>query len=95
MEVIDLGVDVVPAKVVEAVKANDVGIVALPGVLTLAINSMKATVQALKDSGMDDVKVIMGGAPVTQEANKIVGADAWTKNPQETVRICTEWAKTL
>lgn len=65
MEVIDLGVDVVPAKVVEAVKANDVRIVALSGVLTLAINSMKATVQALKDAGLDGVKVIIGGAPVT------------------------------
>lgn len=96
MEVIDLGVDVPPAKIVDAVKANGVKIVALSGVLTLAINAMKATVQALKDAGLrDEVKVIIGGAPVTQEANDIVCADAWTKNPQETVRICTEWAKAV
>lgn len=95
MEVIDLGVDVAPAKIVEAVKANGVKIVALSGVLTLAINAMKATVEALKAAGLEDVKVIIGGAPVTQEANDIVGADAWTKNPQETVKICTEWAKAV
>lgn len=95
MEVIDLGVDVPPAKVVEAVKANGVKIVALSGVLTLAINAMKATVEALKAAGLSDVKVIIGGAPVTQEANEIVCADAWTKNPQETVKICTEWAKAV
>lgn len=95
MEVIDLGVDVAPAKIVEAVKANGVKIVALSGVLTLAINAMKATVEALKAAGLGDVKVIIGGAPVTQEANDIVGADAWTKNPQETVKVCTEWAKAV
>ena len=96
MEVVDLGVDVPAEKIVQTVKEQNLKIVALSGVLTLAINSMKATVDALKAAGLrDEVKVIIGGAPVTQEANDIVGADAWTKNPQETVRICTEWAKAL
>jgi len=96
MEVVDLGVDVPAEKIVQTVKEQNLKIVALSGVLTLAINSMKATVDALKAAGLrDEVKVIIGGAPVTQEANDIVCADAWTKNPQETVRICTEWAKAL
>ena len=96
MEVVDLGVDVPAEKIVQTVRDQNIKIVALSGVLTLAINSMKATVEALKAAGLrDEVKVIIGGAPVTQEANEIVGADAWTKNPQETVRICTEWAKAL
>ena len=96
MEVVDLGVDVPAEKIVQTVKEQNLKIVALSGVLTLAINSMKATVDALKAAGLrDEVKVIIGGAPVTQEANDIVGADAWTKNPQETVKICTEWAKAV
>ena len=68
-------------------------IIALSGVLTLAIDSMKKTVEALKEAGMrDDVKVIIGGAPVSEEACKQVGADAWAHNPQDTIRICTDWA---
>ena len=96
MEVVDLGVDVPPERIVETVKSEGLHIVALSGVLTLAVNSMKATVDALRDAGLrDSVKIIRGGAPVTQEANDIVGADAWTKNPQETVRYCTKWAAEL
>ena len=63
-EVIDLGIDVAPETIVETVKAQNIKIVALSGVLTLAIDSMKATVDALKAAGLNDVKVIIGGAPV-------------------------------
>lgn len=91
-EVIDLGIDVPAAKIVETVKANDIKIVALSGVLTLAIDSMKATVAALKAEGLDDVKVIIGGAPVSAEACAVAGADAWAKSPQDTVRTCQSWA---
>ena len=93
MEVIDLGVDVAPAKIVEAVKANGVKIVALSGVLTLAINAMKATVEALKAAGLGDVKVIIGGAPVSAEACKNIGADEWAHSPQKTVATCKAWAE--
>ena len=91
-EVTDLGIDVPADKIVEAVKAENIKIVALSGVLTLAIDSMKATVDALKAAGLDDVKVIIGGAPITAGTIDIVGADAWGKNPQDTVKICKEWA---
>lgn len=94
-EVIDLGIDVPPEKVVEAVKKNDVKIVGLSGVLTLAIDSMKATVEALKVAGLNDVKVIIGGAPVTEENCIYTGADAWAHNPQTTVQICKEWAASV
>ena len=59
-EVIDLGIDVPAEKVVETVKAENLKIVALSGVLTLAIDSMKKTVDALKAAGLSDVKVIIG-----------------------------------
>ncbi len=90
-EVIDLGIDVPAAKVVETAKAEDVKIVALSGVLTLAIDSMKATIDALKEAGLD-VKVIIGGAPVSEAAMVTTGADEWAHSPQKTVNVCKAWA---
>ena len=95
-EVIDLGIDVDPQTIVDEAKKNDVRIVALSGVLTLAIDSMKATVDAFKEAGLrDQTKIIIGGAPVSPEACEYVGADAWAHNPQDTIRICSEWAAAL
>ena len=91
-EVIDLGIDVPAEKVVEAVKANNVKIVALSGVLTLAIDSMKATIDAIKAAGLHDVKVIIGGAPVSEAACVTTGADEWAHSPQKTVQVCKAWA---
>ena len=90
-EVIDLGIDVPAATVVEAVKANNVKIVALSGVLTLAIDSMKATIDALKAEGLD-TKVIIGGAPVSADVCARVGADEWAYSPQKTVETCKKWS---
>ncbi len=53
-EVLDLGIDVPAAKIVETAKAENIKIVALSGVLTLALDSMKTIIQAFKDAGMDD-----------------------------------------
>ena len=92
-EVIDLGIDVPASKVVETVKAEGIKIVALSGVLTLAIDSMKDTVAALKEAGLTDVKVIVGGAPVNEQVCVITGADAWATNPQVTVQTCKAWAE--
>lgn len=91
-EVIDLGIDIPAEQIVETVKANGLKIVALSGVLTLAIDSMKATVDALKAAGLDDVKVIIGGAPVSEDACKLTGADAWAHSPKKTVEVCKAWA---
>ena len=92
-EVVDLGIDCPAAKIVETAKAEGIKIVALSGVLTLAIDSMKATVDALKAAGLDDVKVIIGGAPVSESAKEVTGADEWAYSPQKTVAVCKEWAK--
>ena len=91
-EVLDLGIDVPAEQVVEAVKENDIKIVALSGVLTLAIDSMKNTVQAIKAAGLDSVKVIIGGNPVNEVVCATVGADEWAHSPQKTVRVCKAWA---
>ena len=91
-DVFDLGIDCPPEKVVETAKTEGIKIVALSGVLTLALDSMKATVDALRAEALD-VKVIIGGAPVSAEACKNIGADEWAHSPQKTVQTCKAWAK--
>lgn len=91
-EVIDLGIDTAPELIVETVKAQQLKIVLLSGVLTLAIDSMKETVDALKTAGLDDVKVLIGGAPVSENAREVTGADEWAQSPQKTIQVCKAWA---
>lgn len=91
-EVVDLGIDVAPEAIVEEAKNTGITIIGLSGVLTLAIDSMKDTVDAFKEAGMrDNVKIIIGGAPVTEESYKLAGADYGTKSPQEAVGVCKSW----
>ncbi len=91
-DVLDLGIDCPAEKVVEAVKAENIKIVALSGVLTLALDSMKTTVEALR-AECPGVKVIIGGAPVSAEACRNIGADEWAHSPQKTVDTCKAWAE--
>lgn len=91
-EVLDLGIDCPAEKVVETAKAEGIKIVALSGVLTLALDSMKATVDAIKAAGLE-CKVIIGGAPVSADACKNIGADEWAHSPQKTVATCKNWAE--
>lgn len=75
---VDLGVDVSTEKFIDAIKENDnVTLVALSGLLTSTMPAMKETVQALKNSGLTGFKVIVGGAPVTQEMADEFGADGF------------------
>ena len=93
-EVFDLGIDIAPEDIVAAAKKEGANIIALSGVLTLAIDAMKDTVEAFKKAGMrDQVKIIIGGAPVTAEVSALVGSDAWSLVPQEGVKICLDWVK--
>ena len=92
-EVVDLGIDVDPQTVVDTAKNEGIKIIALSGVLTLAVDSMKDTIEAFKAAGMrDDVKIIVGGAPVTETVCASVGADEWALSPQKTVSVCQAWA---
>ena len=94
-DVIDLGIDVAPEKIIDTAKAENIKIVALSGVLTLALDSMKNTIAAIKAAGMNDVKIIVGGCPVTEDAANAMGADDWAYSPQKTVKICSAWAAEL
>ncbi len=92
-DVVDLGIDVDPQTIVDTAKNEGIKIIALSGVLTLAVDSMKDTIEAFKAAGMrDDVKIIVGGAPVTETVCASVGADEWALSPQKTVSVCQAWA---
>lgn len=91
-EVYDLGIDQPPENFVSKVKEVKPQIVGLSGLLTLAIESMKKTVDALSEAGLrDGLKVIIGGNAVNSEACAYIGADAWTVNAAEGVKFCREW----
>ncbi|QSX08474.1 cobalamin-dependent protein [Alkalibacter rhizosphaerae] len=93
-EVVDLGIDQPVGAFVDKVKELKPDIVGMSGVLTLALESMKDTVDALKEAGLrDSVKVIIGGNPVTKEACEHIGADNFTTNAAEGVKICQAWVK--
>jgi methanogenic corrinoid protein MtbC1 len=80
-EMVDLGVDVPSAKFVDAIKANkNVKLVACSGLLTTTMPALKNTVAAIKSSGLSGFKVIVGGAPVTPEFAKEIGADAYAQD---------------
>lgn len=91
-EVHDLGIDASPTSFVDKVKEVKPTIIGMSGVLTLAIDSMKKTVDALNEAGLrDSVKIIIGGNPVTEEVCQQVGADSFTVNAAEGVKICQGW----
>ena len=92
-EVVDLGIDVPADKIVNTAKEQGIKIIALTGVLTLALDSMKACVEAFSAAGMrDDVKILIGGNPVSAEACEAMKADAWAHSPADSVNICKGWA---
>ena len=80
-EVVDLGVNVPPEQFVTAVKEKNAQIVAMSALLTTTMPSMKATVDALKQAGVrNQVKVLIGGAPVTQKYADEIGADGYSES---------------
>ena len=90
-EVTDLGVDVPPAKFVEAVQQTEAKVAALSGFLTLAYDPMKATVEALKAAGLKDVKVMIGGGQIDAQIQSYTGADAYGKDAMTAVNLAKQW----
>jgi len=92
-EVYDLGVDVPAQKFVEKIKESGAPIVGLSGFLTLAYDSMKQTIDALKAAGLrDKVKVMIGGGQITEEVRKYTGADAYGKDAMAGVSLAKKWS---
>ena len=89
VETIDLGVDVSSEKIVETVRDSDAKVVCLSALLTTTMLSQKETIDALKTAGLrDKVKVMVGGAPVTQSYADEIGADAYTPDAASAADVC-------
>ncbi len=91
-EVYDLGVDVPAQKFVDKIKESGAPIVGLSGFLTLAFDSMKQTIEAMKAAGLrDKVKVMIGGGQITEEVRKYTGADAYGRDAMAAVSLAKKW----
>ena len=91
-EVIDLGVDTSPDDFIEAIEENDAPLLGMSALLTTTMPNMGRTIEAIIDAGMrDDVQVMVGGAPVTQEFADDMGADGYGKDAV----ACVELSKRL
>ncbi len=92
-EIIDLGSDVSPEKFVEAVKTSGANIIALSALLTVTMPSMKTTIEALKSAGLrEQVKVMVGGAPVTNQYAQEIGADGYGESASSAVHLARKLA---
>ena len=91
-EVHDLGVDVPAQKFVDKIKKTGAPIVGLSGFLTLAFDSMKETVEAIKKAGLGDkVKIMIGGGQMSDEIKNYTGADAYGKDAMAGVTLAKKW----
>ena len=91
-EVYDLGVNVPPQKFIEKIKETGAPIVGLSGFLTLAFDSMKETVDAIKAAGLrDEVKIMIGGGQIDGEIRKYTGADAYGLDAMDAVSLTKGW----
>ena len=93
-EIKDMGTDVSPEKFVETVKGGGVDIVALSALLTTTMPNMKATIDALKAAGLrEKVKVMIGGAPVTDSYAQQIGADGYSPDASRAVNLAKSLIK--
>jgi len=80
-EVCDLGTDVAPERFVEAARAQHADVVCLSALLTVTMPAMRTTVAAFREAGIRDaVKILVGGAPITPQFAREIGADAYGEN---------------
>jgi 5-methyltetrahydrofolate--homocysteine methyltransferase len=91
-EVYDLGIDVPVQKFVDKIKETGAPVVGLSGFLTLAFDSMKQTVDAIKAAGLrDKVKIMIGGGQMSDEIKNYTGADAYGKDAMAGVSLAKKW----
>ena len=91
-EVIDLGTDVAPEKFVAEVKEKNPNLICLSALLTVTMPSMKSTIDALQQAGVrQQVKVLIGGAPITQNFADQIGADGYGENAASAVNLARKF----
>jgi 5-methyltetrahydrofolate--homocysteine methyltransferase len=87
-EIVDLGSDVTPEKFVEAVRSTGADVVCMSALLTTTMPNMKNTIEALKAAGLrDKVKVMVGGAPLTDQYAREIGADGYAADASRAVAL--------
>lgn len=87
-EIIDLGSDVSPDKFVDAVKSHQANMVAMSALLTTTMPNMKVTIDALKEAGVrDQVKIMVGGAPLSTQYAEEIGADGYAQDASRAVAL--------
>jgi 5-methyltetrahydrofolate--homocysteine methyltransferase len=90
-EVIDLGADVAPARFVQAVREHSAQIVCLSALLTVTMTVMKTTIEELRNAGLrKQVKVMVGGAPLTQQYAQEIGADGYGETAISAVTLARQ-----
>ena len=93
-EVIDLGTNVSSEQFVDAVKEYAPDLVGLSALLTTTMTSMKNTVDALIDAGLrENVRIIIGGAPITTKFSEDIGADGYASDAGQAVSLVNKWAQ--
>jgi methanogenic corrinoid protein MtbC1 len=91
-EVFDLGIDVPAQKFVDTIRETNSRVVGLSGFLTLAFESMKETVNAIRDAGLrDGVRVMIGGGQIDNDVKIYAGADAYGKDAMAAVQLAKGW----
>ncbi len=92
-EVFDLGVDVPADIFIQKIKETGAPIVGLSGLLTVAYESMKQTIEAISAAGLKDrVKIMIGGGLMNDEVRKFTGADAYGKDALDGITLAKKWA---
>jgi 5-methyltetrahydrofolate--homocysteine methyltransferase len=90
-EVIDLGVNVSPEKFIDTVREKNANIIAMSALLTTTMPAMRATIEALRRAGVrNQVKVLVGGAPITQKYAQEIGADGYSENAVGAVALAKQ-----
>lgn len=90
-EVVDLGVNVAPEQFIEAVRTRQAKVVALSALLTTTMSSMKLTIDAFKAAGLrDQVRIFVGGAPITQRFADEIGADGYSPSAPGAVALARQ-----
>lgn len=93
-EVIDLGVDIKPEAFVQSVEETSANLIGMSALLTTTMPMMKDTIEALEEAGLrNSVKVIIGGAPVTQSYADEIGADGYAADAASAVELAKELVK--
>lgn len=91
-EVRDIGINQKPEKFVQAIQSFQPQVVGMSGLLTLAFDSMKKTVQAVQEAGLrESVRIVIGGGVVTEKIREYSGADAYAPDAMAGVRLVKEW----